>query len=596
MRKLLFIIIIVELIAVINPIRFISVKAQDHNLVINGGFEDPIVTHPGKWDVFTSSEIPGWTVEWFRDNPGAPEDALLEFHRGFSDWDSFEGEQHVELDSQWEGPDDVPTDNSASVSLYQDIPTVSGTSYTITYAWAPRPNHADNGLWIYWGADTLNRHFNYTGSPLEWRYVQKTMIAQSSVTRLTFEEVGAGDSLGMFIDDVVVTTEDIQPVIRSGEISSPLEGATIVGDVSLDANLTDDDYDDVEWAIRKGGCEDDREILWGNVDSRNDPYTWVYKQTVHTFHSEINTCLWKFGLYCFVFDPIEDDGEEDIRLTRMFAVDYCDNDGDDIPDVDDNCPLDFNPDQEDADNDGMGDACDPDDDNDGIDDTDDNCQYIPNPEQEDTDNDGKGDVCDSDDDNDGIEDPSDNCRLIPNPDQEDNDHDGMGDVCDSDDDNDQVEDDVDNCHFTPNPDQEDVDGDGIGDACDLDNDNDGIDDADDNCPFTYNPDQKDFDGDGLGDACDSDDDNDGVGDADDMCKETTADVPKKTLGTNRWIWNGSKWITKRSKGKGPKKNFTMQQTKGCSCFDILSKRSGSFGGHYKFGCSSGILTSWIKKL
>ncbi len=71
-----------------------------------------------------------------------------------------------------------------------------------------------------------------------------------------------------------------------------------------------------------------------------------------------------------------------------------DTDNDGIPNKQDNCVRDANPDQADENRNGLGDACD-DYDRDGVMNSKDNCSSHPNRNQLDTDHDGKGDVCDA---------------------------------------------------------------------------------------------------------------------------------------------------------------------------------------------------------
>ena len=175
------------------------------------------------------------------------------------------------------------------------------------------------------------------------------------------------------------------------------------------------------------------------------------------------------------FEETQPDG----RSQQAIYLAALDQDHDDIADDDDNCTLVANPDQIDSDMDGSGDAC-QDSDSDAILDVVDNCPLVSNidqldtdgdevgnacdiclldfdPNQEDADQDGTGDVCDLDSDNDGTLDDVDNCVFIPN-DQSDLDLDGMGDVCDADDDGDGIRDIIDgeiashlgglgNCHL-----------------------------------------------------------------------------------------------------------------------------------------------------
>ncbi|MDB9779261.1 thrombospondin type 3 repeat-containing protein, partial [Flavobacteriaceae bacterium] len=196
-----------------------------------------------------------------------------------------------------------------------------------------------------------------------------------------------------------------------------------------------------------------------------------------------------------------------------------DSDGDGITNNLDNCQSSANPNQADADADGIGDPCDPDDDNDGILDSSDNCRLTPNSDQEDSDLDGIGNACDSDNDNDGISD-LDEIILGTNPFSRDSDGDGYDDGADV---------------FPSDPlEWIDTDADGVGNNADPDDDNDGYLDNEDDLPLNAQE-WLDTDGDTIGNNADPDDDNDGFLDQDDAFPLDSfewLDTDKDGIGNN----------------------------------------------------------------
>jgi len=185
---------------------------EQENLVHNISFEAPVVATPQLWDIYPSP-VGGWNVDWRADVPATynsvnrPTPANLEYHRGVLGL-AYEGQQYVELDSDWDGPSGGLNNEPASVTIYQNIPTTAGNNYKLRFAFAPRPNTPanNNRLEVKWGGNVVWDSGTVAGGggSIAWQYMQLDVAATGSSTELRFTDLGTADSYGTFLDAITV--------------------------------------------------------------------------------------------------------------------------------------------------------------------------------------------------------------------------------------------------------------------------------------------------------------------------------------------------------------------------------------------------------
>jgi len=103
----------------------------------------------------------------------------------------------------------------------------------------------------------------------------------------------------------------------------------------------------------------------------------------------------------------------------------------------------------------------------------------------------------------------------------------------------------------------------------------------------------------LGQITEPDSDNDGILDALDRCPDTVIPeaVPTRRLGVNRFALEDgdTTFDTTPPKGIGPQASFTLVDTAGCSCEQIVDAL-GLGQGHTKFGCSISAMEDFIAQV
>ncbi len=202
-------------------------------LVVNGGFEDPVVPVDLGWATYYGENhalsepddcppdgappddspencnddvrVPGWSVFWTDDlinheqlNPGR-----LEIQTGdIAGSPAYNGSaQKAELDSHHR----MGSDNN-NVTIAQLLPTCPLTAYALNYAWKSRTMApGDNDVRVVIGSNLVNMH----AQNLAWKEETVHFISDNSnETLLLFGSIGSETTRGMFLDEVRVTGPD----------------------------------------------------------------------------------------------------------------------------------------------------------------------------------------------------------------------------------------------------------------------------------------------------------------------------------------------------------------------------------------------------
>lgn len=188
------------------------------NLLQNSDFENPIVTSDKKWDIYPSGTFSlGWNIEWIGTQTTfgsaiRPQVAQLELQHGVNGWLASSGNQYAELDADWDGPNGSLNGEPALVKIYQDVNTVIGNRYRLSFKFSPRPGTgADNNeLKVNLGG-TQVADLSANGSAISntaWQYYEYEAVATSTTTRVEFMAGGLDESLGVFLDDVKFSNLD----------------------------------------------------------------------------------------------------------------------------------------------------------------------------------------------------------------------------------------------------------------------------------------------------------------------------------------------------------------------------------------------------
>lgn len=198
------------------------------NLITNGSFEDPAVSHGSKWDIYAT--IPGWTLE-----SGPAFEIQRGLYRGAAD-----GLQHLELDADQNGHVGAnPANEQGSTRIAQSIDSELNAFYVLRFAFAARPDRSsanENKLHVQVedSGGTIFVNETLSASDAHWRYYTYVFQGTGGGIKISFADVGINNTYGTFLDDVSVVKASVVNSTADGGDSNLNDGVAFTGNMLPD--------------------------------------------------------------------------------------------------------------------------------------------------------------------------------------------------------------------------------------------------------------------------------------------------------------------------------------------------------------------------
>jgi hypothetical protein len=162
---------------------------------------------------------------------------------------------------------------------------------------------------------------NYYRYDSEASAEQSPRIIKTVLFRAGGTAVPSTNGNGFLFDNLTLSSGPVPPAVTAtGHIVSPAANHHVTKTLNLKATYADGDTpntdDAVQWAVRAGTCAAGTNTVFGNVDGHSDSYNW----NGNKFTANLDIRALPAGQYCFVFNPTDDPGQPDVRLTQTFYV------------------------------------------------------------------------------------------------------------------------------------------------------------------------------------------------------------------------------------------------------------------------------------